>query len=206
MRNILFMFLFSVSVLSMAFKCAYSDDNILALDASYNKKNTILADKSVQKAGDGDKALVTKEEPLTGDDSDKELEKMRAYRENLENKQIELDEVKLDLEKASLVLKKKEAEREIYQIDKIIPGGAKEGGVGSSPDAKDSMLDPSDMKLQLLVISDNLKEGQISLKGASYSFKEGDVLPFKLTVEKIGPSGITLREPDGTILKINFMD
>ena len=207
MRKILFISLFFVSVLS--FKCAYSEDNLLAVDTGYNKESVISTDKSVQRADDDNKVLEAQEAPLAGDDSDKELEKMKAYRELLQNKQKELEVVKLDLEKASLILKKKEAEKEIYQIDKVIPGSAKEDGSvrgGSFQDVKGEGVDYSDIKIQLLVISDNLKEGQIIMKGALYSFREGDYLPLKLTVEKIETSGVTLRQADGAVLKLNFMD
>lgn len=207
MRKILVIFVFFVSVLS--FKCAYSEDNLLAVDTGYNKESVIFTDKSVQKAEDDDKALEPQEAPLAGDDSDKELEKMKTYRELIQNKQKELEVVKLDFEKASLILKKKEAEKEIYQIDKVIPGSEKEDGSigsGSFQDVKEQGVDSSDIKIQLLVISDNLKEGQISMKGVLYSFREGDSLPLKLTVEKIETSGVTLRQADGAVLKLNFMD
>ena len=207
MRKILFISLFIVSVLSL--KCAFSEDNLLAVDTSYSKEKAIFTDKSVQKAPDGEKTLEGQEAPLVGDDSDKELEKMKAYRELIQNKQKELEVVRLDLEKVSLVLKKKEAEKEIYQIDKVIPGSAKEDGSvggGSFQDVKDRRVDSSDIKIRLLVISNNLKEGQISMKGVLYSFREGDSLPLKLTVEKIETSGVTLRQADGAVLKLNFMD
>ena len=203
-KIILFIFVFS-----LVCGYAYPEDNILALDTGYNKKDVMPADKSVQKGISDDKATRPQEAASAGDDSDKELEKMKSYRETLKNKQRELEVVKLDLERESLLLKKKEAEKEIYRIDKAIPGNAKEtGAIGSlsSQDVKDSGLDSSDMKLQLLVISDNVRQGQISLKGASYSFKEGDTLPFKLTVEKIDRSGVTLKDPGGTVLKLNFTD
>ena len=207
MRKILVIFVFFVSVLS--FKCAYSEDNLLAVDTGYNKESVISTDKSVQKARDDSKTLEPQEAPLAGDDSDKELEKMKVYRELIQNKQKDLEVVKLDFEKASLILKKKEAEKEIYQIDKVIPGIAKEDGSvgsGSFQDVKEQGVDSSDIKIQLLVISDNLKEGQISMKGVLYSFREGDSLPLKLTVEKIETSGVTLRQADGAVLKLNFMD
>ena len=207
MRKILVIFVFFVSVLS--FKCAYSEDNLLAVDTGYSKESVISTDKSVQKAEDDDKALEPQEAPLAGDDSDKELEKMKTYRELIQNKQKELEVVKLDFEKTSLILKKKEAEKEMYQIDNFIPGSAKEGGSigsGSFQDVKDVSLDSSNIKIQLLVISDNLKEGQISMKGVLYNFREGDSLPLKLTVEKIETSGVTLRQADGAVLKLNFMD
>ena len=207
MRRILVTFVFFVSVLS--FKCAYSEDNLLAVDTGYNKESVISEDKSVQKAEDDDKALEPQETPLAGDDSDKELEKMKTYRELIQNKQKELEVVKLDFEKTSLILKKKEAEKEIYQIGNVIPGSAEEDGSignGSFQDVKDVSIDSSDIKIQLLVISDNLKEGQISIKGVLYSFREGDSLPLKLIVEKIETSGVTLRQADGAVLKLNFMD
>jgi len=208
MRKILFISLFFVSVL--VFKYAYCGDNLLAVDISYNKeKAPSQPDKSVQKSEDSDKVVQPQEGPLPDDDSNKEFKKMKAYREILENKQKELEVIKLDLEKSSLLLKKKEAEKEIYQIDKVLPQGKKEEASisnGLTQDVKDTSVDPSDIKIQFLVISDNLKEGQISLKGIPYGFKEGDSIASKLTVEKIDPAGVTFREPDGTVLKINFIN
>ncbi|MGD0336321.1 MAG: hypothetical protein ABSB18_04400, partial [Candidatus Omnitrophota bacterium] len=108
-----------------------------------------------------------------------------------------------------LMLKKRQAEKEIYEIDKVLPQGKAE--VSSLPGssgqgAKESLVDASDIKIQLLVIADNLKEGQVSLKGTPYSFKEGDFVASKLTVEKIESSGVTFKQPDGSLLKLNFVN
>ena len=207
MRKILLISLFFVSVL--AFKHAYCEDNLLAVDVSYSKEEKALpAEKSVQKNEDSNKTAQAQEEPLPNDDSDKELGKMKAYREILGNKQKELEMIKLDLEKSSLLLKKKEAEKEIYRIDSALPASAREDtSMGDlTRDAKEQGVDSSEMRIQLLVISDNLREAQISLKGVSYSLKEGDSILPKLTVEWIEPSGVTLRQPDGTVLKLNFVN
>jgi len=206
MRNILFVSLFFVSILSL--KGAYSEDDLLAVNVGYNKEKTIPADKSVQKNEGGDKTVRLEEKTLSDDESDKALERMKAYRELLQDKQKELEVIKLDLEKQSLLLKKKEAEKGIYQIDKVLPGSAKRGetSIVGVQDVTGSSIDPSDIKIQLLVISDNLKEGRISLKGGLYSFKEGDVIASKFTVEKIETQGVTLRESSGEVLKVNFMD
>jgi len=206
MRNILFVSLFFVSILS--FKYAYSEDDLLAVNVNYDKEKASPLDKSAQKNERGDGAISIKEKTLPDDESDKELERMKAYRELVQDKQKELEVIKLELERENLLLKKKEAEKGIYQIDNTLPGSAKKDGmsIGSVQDTGSSSIDPSDIKIQLLVIADDLKEGQITLKGGLYGFKEGDVIASKFTVEKIEPSGVTLKEPSGEILKVNFMD
>ena len=110
----------------------------------------------------------------------------------------------------STCLKERQAQKEIRQIDKVLPHGTKKEGVSTGKDTAESLkeenVDPSDIKIQLLLVADSLKEGQISLKNTIYSFKEGDTIASKLRVEKIETQGITLKEPDGTVLKVNFMD
>ena len=209
MRKILLIVLVFIFSL-LLYKCAYSEDNILALDESLNKKEGSIPDKSVKKGEDNSTTIKTEDEKRAGDDSDKELEKMRSHRKHIENKQKELDLIKLDLEKNSLLLKERQAQKEIYQIDKAIPGStSKEGafaGKSTAEGLKEEGIDPSDVKIQFLLIAGGLKEGQISLKNTLYSFKEGDIIASKLRVEKIETEGITLREPDGAALKVNFMD
>ena len=80
-----------------------------------------------------------------------------------------------------------------------MPGSSTQG-------VKDSLVDASDIKIQLLLIADDLKEGQVILKNAPYSFKEGDTIALKLTAEKIESSGVTFKQPDGSILKLNFIN
>lgn len=207
MRKILFASLFFV--ITLLARHAYSEDNVLAIESIKLKEKTATQEINAPKEGAIERfEEPALSEPLQDDDSDKDLARMRAYREVLQNKQKELEVIKLDLEKSTLLLKKKEAEKEIYQIDRTLPRSAKEEASigGLTQDAKEPSVDPSDMKIQLLVISDNLREGQISLKGASYSFKEGDSIASKLTVEKIEPTGVTLRQSDGTALKLNFIN
>jgi len=56
------------------------------------------------------------------------------------------------------------------------------------------------------MIADDLKEGQVSLKGLPYSFKEGDSIASKLTVVQIEPSGVTFKQPDESTFKLNFIN
>ena len=64
------------------------------------------------------------EEVKPADDTgEQDLENIKAYREVLENKQKELEVIKLDLEKSDLMLKKRQAEKEIFEIDKALPQG-----------------------------------------------------------------------------------
>ena len=208
MKRLLFLLLFFIS--AAGFSCAYCQDNLLAVDTINNKQKALTQEnKPLAKDENSSKVEVPAEEVKPLDDSEGDLEKIKTYREVLENKQKELEVIKLDLEKSDLMLKKRQVEKEIYEIDKVLPQGKAE--VSSIPGSltqgiKESLVDTSDIKIQLLVIADNLKEGQISLKGLPYSFKEGDSIASKLTVEQIEPSGVTFKQPDGSNFKLNFIN
>ena len=208
MRKLLFLFLFFMAM--TGFKYAYCQDNILAVDTIDNKQKALTQEnKPLAKDENSSKVEVPSEEVKPLDDFEGGLEKIKAYREVLENKQKELEVIKLDLEKSDLILKKRQAEKEIFEIDKALPQGKSDvssvsGGLNQGE--KVSLIDPSDIKIQLLVIADNLKEGQISLKGSPYVFKEGDSIASKLTVEQIEPTGITFKQVDGSLFKLNFIN
>ena len=208
MKRILLVTLLLVSCLPL-YKYAYSEDNLLALDTGFDKNKAVVPDKTIQKDETSDKTIKS-EDQAAPDDSDKELEKMRSYRELIQGKEKELDLIKLDLEKDNILLKERQAQKEISQIDKAFPGNAKKGVSSGGKDIgeglKEESIDPSDIKIQLLLVTDGLKEGQISLKNTLYNFKEGDTIASKVKIEKIEAEGITLRESDGTVLKVNFMD
>ncbi len=208
MKRALFLLLFVMAFAGV--KYAYCQDNLLAVDVIKDKqKAPTQEDKTPAKDESSGKVVAPAEEIKPLDDSEGELKEIKAYREVLENKQKELEVIKLDLEKSDLTLKKRQAEKEIFEIDKSLPQGKTEVSSlpGSSlPAEKESLVDASDIKIQLLVIADNLKEGQLNLKNAPYSFKEGDVIVSKLTVEQIEHSGVTFKQPDGSILKLNFVN
>jgi len=208
MRRLLVLFLFVTAL--VGFKYAYCEDNILAVDVVNNKQKVLTQEnKPLTNDENSVKAEAPVEEAKPLDDSEQDFEKIKAYREALENKQNELEVSKLDLEKSDLMLKKRQAEKEIFEIDKSLPQGKAE--VSSLPGSsaqgvKDSLVDASDIKIQLLLIAGDLKEGQVILKNAPYSFKEGDTIASKLTAEKIESSGVTFKQPDGSILKLNFIN
>ena len=209
MKRLLFLLVFVMTV--AGFKCGYCQDNILAVDKIDNKtKVQVQEDKTLPKEQNPVQTGVALEEVKPADDTgEQDLENIRAYRGVLENKQKELEVIKLDLEKSDLMLKKRQAEKEIFEIDKALPQGKSDvssvsGGLNQGE--KVSLIDPSDIKIQLLVIADNLKEGQISLKGSPYVFKEGDSIASKLTVEQIEPTGITFKQVDGSLFKLNFIN
>ncbi len=211
MKRKLFLLMFIAAAVS--FKLGYCQDNLSAIDKIDNKpkfQTQAPADKVLPKAESPLRLEAAQEEAKPADDlGEQELENMKAFREALENKQKELEVIKLDLEKSDLMLKKRQAEKEIFEIDKSLPqGGSNVSPMsgGLSQDAKVSLVDPSDVKLQLLVIADNLKEGQITLKNSPYVFKEGDSIASKLTVERIEPAGVTFKQLDGTIFKLNFIN
>lgn len=209
MKRALFLLVFVMAI--AGFKYGYCQDNLLAVDKIENKaKPQTQEDKALPKEQNPVQAEVALEEAKPADDTgEQDLENIKAHREVLENKQKELEVIKLDLEKSGLMLKKRQAEKEIFEIDKALPQGKPD--VSSVPGSltqsvKAALVDTSDIKIQLLVIADNLKEGQVSLKGSPYSFKEGDTIASKLTVEQIETSGVTFKQPDGSNFKLNFIN
>jgi len=209
MKRLLFSLVFVMA--AIVFKSGYCQDNLLAVDKIDTKtKVQAQENKTLPKEANPVKAEADLEEARPADDTgEQELENIRVYREVLENKQKELEVIKLDLEKSDLLLKKRQAEKEIFEIDKAIPQGKSNvssvsGGLNQGE--KVSLVDPSDIKLQLLIIADNLKEGQISLKNAPYVFKEEDSIASKLTVERIEPTGVTFKQVDGSLFKLNFVN
>lgn len=207
MRKLL-LFLFFMGLAAPRY--VYCQDNLLAVDVIDSRQKTAAEPaKTIPKAEEADKpAELTQEEPLPNEDMDKDFKKIKAYREHLDNKQKELEIIKLELEKSSLLLKKKQAEKEIYEIDKALPQGKKGAleTISLNQEKNEPLVDSSDIKVQLLLISDNLKEGQLSLKGTPYNFREGDMIASKLTVETIEPSSVTFRQPDNSLLKVNFIN
>jgi len=204
-------FLFILLVVSAAgLKCAYCQDNLLAVDKiGGSSKLQEQEDAPISQALPPDKAETLAGETAPADDSEKNFEKIRAYREVLENKQKELEVIRLDLEKSDLLLKKKQAEKEMFEINKILPqvkADVVSAGDSLVTEVKEQLVDAADIKILLLVIADDLKKGMISLKGVPYSFKEGDSIAAKLTVEGIDASGIVFRQVDGSVLKLNFIN
>jgi hypothetical protein len=205
--------LFCIAAFVMAvagLKFGYCQDNLLAVDKIDNKtKVQVQPEKALSNKENSVQTGAAPDEIKPPDDSgEQDLENIRAYRQILENKQKELEVIKLDLEKSDLLLKKRQAEKEIFEIDKSLPQGkADVSSAGSlTQDAKAALVDLSDIKLQLLVIADNLKEGRIILKNSPFVFKEGDSIASKLTVEQIEPTGVTFKQVDGSSFKLNFIN
>lgn len=200
MRKLLVILLALASI--AAFKNAWCEDNLLAVDVIESKQPAEQPDKTLSQDENTSGAQTIQEEQKPIEDPD--LEKIKAYHELFDTKQKELEIIRLDLEKSNLLLKKKEAEKEIYQIEKALPQGKKEELPGFIQGIKETLVDSSE--IQLLLISDDLKEGRVILKGATYSFKEADSIALGLTVEKIDSAGVTFKQQDGSILKRNFIN
>ena len=126
MKRLLFLLVFVMAV--SGFKYAYCQDNLLAVDKIDNKaKAQTQEDKALPKEQNPVQAEVALEEAKPADDTgEQDLENIRAYRQILENKQKDLEVIKLDLEKSDLMLKKRQAEKEIFEIDKALFVSAEE--------------------------------------------------------------------------------
>lgn len=197
-------------ILSLVFAYARCEDNLLAVDVAKPKQETAVNEnKTIQNDDATNKSPgPALQEQKSEEEQDKGLKKIQAYRDFIETKQKEIEGIKLDLEKSDLLLKKKEAEKQIYEIEKALPQSGKEETMDASSlhEAKQSSIERSDIKILLLLISDSLKEGIVSLKGVPYGFKEGESIASKLTADKIEPDGITFRQDDGAAFKLIFIN
>jgi len=123
MRRLLIALLFFASLVSI--RSAWYQDNLLAVDID-NKQQVLAQENKTAQDENVDKAEAPVEEVMPPDDSEGDLKEIKAYREVLENKQKELEVIKLDLEKSNLILKKRQTEKEIYEINKALPQGEPE--------------------------------------------------------------------------------
>jgi hypothetical protein len=145
MRNSLIISLTFLSTL--IFASAYAQNNLSAVDVLDEKQKEVSQpDKPVPQERASDDKPLTQEKQIPVS-SEEDMEKIRAYHELFNNRQKELELIKLELEKSSLLLKKKEAEKELYQIEKMLPQGKKEDFRILS-DVKEPLVDVSDIKIQ----------------------------------------------------------
>lgn len=106
-----------VLIFELVFNQGYCQDNLLAVDIPSQK----------EKPGAQENKIIPKEESQPEEDTDKDLNTIRAYREFMDKRQKELENIRFDLEKSDLLLKKKENEKKIYNIEKDLPEGKKDG-------------------------------------------------------------------------------
>ncbi len=206
MRKLLILSL--IFIFGMGLKLVWaSDDNLLAVDISRQEKKVSPRENKV---------LPTQETPKNSapvvsgqrDEFAKDLEKIKAFHEAMNDKRHAVEMIRLDLEKESLLLKEKQAQKQIYDIDNSLPLVKKEESQKSdlSGGLKASWVDPSDVRLLMILISGGLKEGILTLKGTPYRFKDGDCVASKLTVSKITRDTVTFKQPDQTEFTLDFMD
>ena len=199
-----------IMIFELFFSQGYCQDNLLAVDILAQKEKPVKQEekKIIPKEGLEKKVEAVLEEADREDDTDKDLNKIKAYRLFMENRQKELESIRFELEKSGLLLKKKENEKKIYDIEKDLPESTKEGLSQNVPlsSIKEPSFEVADIKILLLLINGAQKEGIITLKGTPYTFQEGETIASKLTVERIAPSGITFKQCDGSSLKVNFID
>ncbi|QAT16687.1 hypothetical protein BU251_02540 [Candidatus Velamenicoccus archaeovorus] len=206
MRKLLILSL--IFVFGMGLRLVWaSDDNLLAVDVSRQEKKIPPRENKVfstQETPKNSASVVSGQR----DEFAKDLEKIKAFHEAMNDKRHAVEMIRLDLEKESLLLKEKQAQKQIYDIDNSLPLVKKEEFQKSdlSGGLKVSGVDPSDVRLLMIVIAGGLKEGILTLKGTPYRFKEGDCVASKLTVSKITRDTLTLKQPDQTEFTLNFMD
>ena len=199
-----------IMIFELFFSQGYCQDNLLAVDIPAQKEKPLKQEekKVMPKEDNKEKTEAVLEEADREDDADKDLDKIKAYRLFMENRQKELEAIRFELEKSGLVLKKKENDKKIYDIEKDLPESTKTGLSQNIPlsSIKEPAFEAADIKILLLLINGLKKEGIITLKGTPYTFQEGETIASKLTVERIANSGITFKQSDGSSLKVNFIN
>lgn len=143
------------------------------------------------------------------DDTDRRVEDMKTYHDILDNKQKEIDIIKLDLEKQKLLLEKKEAQKKIQDISAGLPAGEKMENASMLIKQKVELTKQAgeeDIKILLLVLADNLKEAIVSAGGRQSTVYEGTKIAEGITVESINKTGVVFKRENGDIFVRNFIE
>ena len=144
------------------------------------------------------------------DDTDRRVEDMKTYHDILDNKQKEIDIIKLDLEKQKLLLEKKEAQKKIQDISAGLPVGEKMENASMLIKQKVELTkqagEEEDIKILLLVLADNLKEAIVSAGGRQSTAYEGTKIAEGITVESINKTGVVFKRENGDIFIRNFIE
>ena len=199
------------------------EDNLSILGA-FGKKNKDKTEP-VKQAGEADNPLpqiqeVKKEAQAKEaeektfqedkmDDTDRRVEDMKTYHDILDNKQKEIDIIKLDLEKQKLLLEKKEAQKKIQDISAGLPAGEKMENASMLIKQKVELTKQAgeeDIKILLLVLADNLKEAIVSAGGRQSTVYEGTKIAEGITVESINKTGVVFKRENGDIFVRNFIE
>ena len=199
------------------------EDNLSILGA-FGKKNKDKTEP-VKQAGEADNPLPqiqeVKKEAQTKeaeektfqedkmDDTDRRVEDMKTYHDILDNKQKEIDIIKLDLEKQKLLLEKKEAQKKIQDISAGLPAGEKMENASMLIKQKVELTKQAgeeDIKILLLVLADNLKEAIVSAGGRQSTVYEGTKIAECITVESINKTGVVFKRENGDIFVRSFIE
>ena len=143
------------------------------------------------------------------DDADRRVEDMKTYHDILDNKQKEIDIIKLDLEKQKLLLEKKEAQKKIQDISAGLPAGEKMENASMLIKQKVELTKQAgeeDIKILLLVLADNLKEAIVSAGGRQSTVYEGTKIAEGITVESINKTGVVFKRENGDIFVRSFIE
>lgn len=143
------------------------------------------------------------------DDTDRRVEDMKTYHDILDNKQKEIDIIKLDLEKQKLLLEKKEAQKKIQDISAGLPAGEKMENASMLIKQKAELIKQvgeEDIKILLLALADNLKEAIVSAGGRQSTVYEGTKIAEGIAVESINKTGVVFKRGNGDIFIRNFIE
>lgn len=186
------------------------EDNLSVLGGVNIKKKEIIQEP-VETVPAPEMELIKKEiAPALADEveeTDKRVTDMKIYHDLVDGKQKEIDLIKLDLEKKELLLKKKEAEQKISDINKSLPqeaSGISETLVMHPESLPAEGITAGDIKINLLILSQGGEEAIITVKGSPQTIFEGKEVGGMFTVETITNDGVMFKQTDGSVFKVNF--
>ena len=209
-----------IGIVVIFYRIGYCDDNLSVLGSYGNKnkekekietKTESVPERVITETANKEKQDRNQEVEMELvedlDDTDKRVEDMKAYHDILDSKQKEIDIIKLDLEKQRLLLEKKEAQKKIQDIVSGASAGERieDAAVFMTRKTETTAFFPEeDIKILLLVVTDNLKEAMVAVNGRQNTVYEGVKIDNNLTVESIKNTGIVFKRENGETFVRNF--
>jgi len=180
-------------------------------ETTQSKKEKIAASENVEEQQDDtpeEKDIFQKNE---AQGIEPQLELMRKYQDKIANKEKEIEMLNLDFKKTKLILERKQLESKINEINQQLQDKGTRVEIGqlnnlldenTSPQEEEIL--PDDIKISLIVISENVREAILLKQGLLYRVKEGDRILPQLSVKEILPDGVLLVSQSGDEIKVGF--
>jgi len=153
---------------------------------------------------DNTKPMGIKSEDVSKEDNSPELEAMRAYMKNQQQKQQKIQLLTLDLDEAKLELELRQKKAELGKLaglGNFSSSVALKATDGSENKMKTALVSDIDPEVKVVFVTSSYKEAVLSIDGNEITVKEGDKFG-GVRVKEINSHGATLVRENNEEIKI----